>query len=210
MDLYYSPDGRTMTVNITEAGLNEINGDTENTNGSLYAGYSNYTIRITYTATLNSEAVSVGGDKGNENTVVLTWKRTSNEYYDTLIDDCHVHTFGMNLEKQFSDLDAQEAQKQDLFKEVKFKLYNETDKAWLTAELHQEEGIYYVTGYADSEKTASVLSPVTVAGKPGQLVIKGLEEDDYLITEVETADGYTLLKDNIKLSIQAKENPAHP
>ena len=41
-------------------------------------------------------------------------------------------------------------------------------------------------------------------------MIKGLEDDDYLITEVETADGYTLLKDHIKLSIQAKENPAHP
>ena len=205
----YSEDGKSMTVDITEAGLAEINGDTTNTNGSLYAGYSNYTIRVSYTAVLTEDALTAAGDQGNDNKVVLTWKRTSNEYYDTLIDDCHVHTFGLNLEKQFSDMDAQGAEKLDLFKDVKFKLYNETDKKWLTVQFNEANGIYYVSGYADSEKEASILSPVTVSGKPGQLVIKGLEDDDYLLTEIETADGYTLLKDDIKVSIQVSENPAH-
>lgn len=42
----YSSDDRHMTIDVTEAGLAEINGDTENVNGSLYAGYSNYTASL--------------------------------------------------------------------------------------------------------------------------------------------------------------------
>lgn len=86
----YSSDDRHMTVDISKAGLDEINGRTENVNGSVYMGYSNYTVRVTYKATINSDASFVYGDNGNDNKVVLTWKRTSSEYYDTLIDDAHV------------------------------------------------------------------------------------------------------------------------
>lgn len=82
----YSDDNRHMTIDVTAAGLAEMNGDTANTNGKLYAGYSNYTMRITYSATINSDTTFVYGQNGNDNKVVLTWKRTSSEYYDTLID----------------------------------------------------------------------------------------------------------------------------
>ena len=205
----YSEDGRHMTVDITEAGLNEINGDTSNVNGKLYCGYSNYTARVTYTATLNSSAVSIIGDSANQNKVVLTWKRTSSDYYDTLIDDCHVYTYGLVLEKQFSDMNAESANTAKLFEDVKFKIFNNTDKTWVTAD-RSEEGIYYVTGHVASESEASVFNPVTVNGKHGQLVVKGLEDDEYIITEIETADHYTLLKDNIKMVITAEDDPAHP
>lgn len=56
--------------------------------GNLW--YSNYTARVTYSAVINSDKSFAFGEKGNENTVILTWKRTSGDYYDTLIDDCHV------------------------------------------------------------------------------------------------------------------------
>ena len=86
----YSEDGQSMTIDVTAAGLAEINGDSENINGSLYVGYSNYTARVTYSAEINSDTSFVYGEEGNCNKVVLTWKRTSGDYYDTLIDDCHV------------------------------------------------------------------------------------------------------------------------
>lgn len=44
-----------------------------NANGAVYAVYSNYTLRITYTAEVNSDDSFVYGDNGNENEVVLTW-----------------------------------------------------------------------------------------------------------------------------------------
>lgn len=70
----YSEDGRHMTVDITKAGLEEINGATTNKNGKLYTGYSNYTARVTYSAVINADKTFVYGEKGNENTVILTWK----------------------------------------------------------------------------------------------------------------------------------------
>ena len=206
----YTEDGRHMTIDIAEEGLNEINAVTENVNGHLYVGYSNYTLRITYTAILNADATTTIGDSGNDNQVVLTWKRSSTDYYDTLIDDCHVFTYGINLAKQFSDTEDAQAQEQGMFEHVKFKLYNDIDKAWITASLNKEEGIYYVTGYASEESQATVFVPVTYKEMPGQIVIKGLEDDQYTLTEIETADHYTLLKDNIRLTITAEDDPAHP
>lgn len=202
----YSSDDRHMTISITEAGLAEINGDTENINGKLYAGYSNYTARVTYTATLHSDASVTYGENGNENKVVLTWKRTSSDYYDTLIDDCHVYTFGIDITKLFSDLDSESATEMDLFKHVKFKVYNATDGYWLTASRDEETGIYYVTGHVTEETDAAIFYPVTVGEDFGQVFIKGMEDDEYIITEVETANGYTLLKDAIHVVITASDD----
>ncbi len=112
----YSSDDRHMTVDVTPAGLAEINGSTENVNGKLYAGYSNYTARLTYTATINSDNSFVYGDDGNCNEIVLTWRRTSSDYFDTLIDDCHTYSFGIDLTKLFSNVDSETAADTEMFK----------------------------------------------------------------------------------------------
>ncbi len=206
----YSSDDRHMTVDVTAAGLAEINGDTENVNGQLYAGYSNYTIRVTYTATIDSDASVVFGDNGNDNQVVLTWKRTSTEYYDTLIDDCHVFTFGIDLTKLFSDVDSETAEDQGMFDHVKFKIWNETDGYWVTATRNDEEGVYYVTGHVTDETDATIFHPVTMGEALGQIMVKGCEDDEYIITEVETANGYTLLKDDIHVVISTQIDNSRP
>lgn len=206
----YSSDDRHMTVDMTAAGLAEINGDTENVNGQLYAGYSNYTIRVTYTATIDSDASVVFGDNGNDNQVVLTWKRTSTEYYDTLIDDCHVFTFGIDLTKLFSDVDSETAEEQGMFDHVKFKIWNETDGYWVTATRNDEEGVYYVTGHVTDETDATIFHPVTMGEALGQIMVKGCEDDEYIITEVETANGYTLLKDDIHVVISTQIDDSRP
>ncbi len=76
----YSSDDRHMTIDITQSGLDEINADTQNANGKLFQGYSNYTARVTYTATVNSDATVVYGEDGNCNEGGLTWKCTFSEY----------------------------------------------------------------------------------------------------------------------------------
>ena len=199
----YSSDDRHMTIDVTKAGLDEINGGTENVNGKLYEGYSNYTARVTYTATINSNASFVFGEEGNCNEVVLTWRRTSGEYYDTLIDDAHVYSFGMDLTKLFSDVDSETAEDTDMFKHVKFKVWNETDGYWITATRNDAEGVYYVTGHVTEEADATIFYPVTSDGQFGKVIIKGMEDDEYIVTEVETANGYTLLKDDITVNITA-------
>lgn len=201
----YSSDDRHMTIDITEAGLTKINGGT-NANGKLFASYSNYTARVTYTATVNSDASFVYGDNGNCNEVILTWKRTSSSYYDTLIDDCHVYSFGIDITKLFSNVDSETAEETGMFKHVKFKIWNETDGYWVTAKQDERTGVYYVTGHVTEEADATVFYPVNCDGKYGQIMVKGCEDDTYIITEIETANGYTLLRDDIHVTITATED----
>lgn len=187
----------TMTIEMTATGLNEINNSDAvyDLAASLYRGYSDCTMRITYKATVNSSADTVYGDNGNPNDVVLTWKRTNTEYFDTLEDDCHFYVYGFDLLKQFSDGKGD-------FANVQFKLYNNTDQYWVTAELNETEGIYYVKDQAADEADATTFIPVST----GKIIVRGLEDDEYIITEIATDDGYTLLKDAITVVITSAEN----
>lgn len=199
----------TMTIAMTDAGLAEINTantDAGNENGSLYAGYSNYTLRVTYAAIVNSDESLVYGDAGNCNEVVLTWSRTSAGYMDTLIDDAHVYSYGIDLTKEFSD----GRDDQSLFDHVKFVVRNKTDDYYVVAELNEVEGVYYVTGYTADEAEATAFHPVDRNGEKGQILIQGLEDDEYILTEVETADGYLLLKNSISVIITVSDDESRP
>lgn len=94
-----------MTIEMDKSGLWEINTSKEvyAENSMVNSGYSDCTLRITYAVTMNSDESVVYGDSGNPNDVVLTWKRTSQDYYDTLVDDAHLYTYGLELTKLFSD-----------------------------------------------------------------------------------------------------------
>ena len=189
-----------MTVEMTAAGLAEINTSkavyTEA--GMVNSGYSDCTLRITYAATVNSDASVVYGDAGNPNEVVLTWKRTSSDFYDTLVDDAHVYTYGLELTKLFSDGKGD-------FSKVEFILHNDTDDYFVKAELNEAEGIYYVVDHVEAEADATHFIPMSADPNKGKIVVKGLEDDTYTITEVRTDNGYTLLKDDIEVVISQTE-----
>lgn len=189
-----------MTIEMTERGLAEIN-----TSKAVYAdatmvnsGFSDCTVRITYTAKMDSDNSVIFGDNGNDNKVVLTWKRTSENYFDTLVDDCHVFTYGIDLTKMFSDGKGN-------FQNVQFMVKNDTDNYFVRAELNEEEGIYYVVDHTNMADEATLFTPVESGGKPGKIIIKGLEDDTYTITEIRTDNGYVLLKDDIEIVISQVE-----
>ena len=198
---YSSESGSSMTISMTADGLAEINAATTvyDPATSLLRGYSNLTMRITYACTVNSDASVVYGDSGNPNDVTLTWKRTNTEYYDTLTDDCHVYTYGIDLTKEFSDNNGS-------FDNVKFLLKNSTDNYYVQAELNKTEGIYYVTGHTNKEANATKFSPMSGETNRGKVLVKGLEDDSYVITEVATDSGYTLLKENITVDIVSSDS----
>lgn len=189
---YSSESGSSMTISMTEAGLTEMNTATTvyDPETSLLRGYSNCTLRITYSCTLGSDAATVYGDSGNPNDVTLTWQRSNIDYYDTLTDDCHVYAYGMDLSKAFSDNNGS-------FDQVKFLLKNSTDVCYVQAELNKSEGIYYVTGHTESEADATLFIP----SASGSVIVKGLEDDSYIITETATDDGYVLLNEDITVEI---------
>ena len=189
----YDDTANTMTIRMTDTGLAEINEATTVYTDSVKRGYSDCTMRITYAATLTSDAQM--GNKDNPNEVELTWKRTNTTYYDTLKDCCHVYTYGIDVLKQFSDNGGN-------LRNVKFRLHNDTDDVFVIADL--KDGVYYAKGFAAKKADATTFVP----NVQGHVVVKGLEDDTYSLTETATDKGYILLKEAVKIVIITKENGA--
>ena len=187
----YDDTANTMTIRMTESGLSEINEAATVYTDSVKRGYSDCTMRITYAATLTADAKM--GDIDNPNEVVLTWKRTNTTYFDTLKDCCHVYTYGIDVLKQFSDNGGN-------VRNVKFRLHNDTDDVYVVADL--TDGVYYAKGFAAKKSDATTFIP----NAQGHIVVKGLEDDAYSLTEIATDKGYVLLKDAVKIIIKANEN----
>ena len=185
-----------MSIAMTDEGLNEINTSTAvyTDAGMVNSGYSDCTMRITYACTLHTDNSVVYGDAGNPNDVVLVWKRSNTEYYDTLVDDCHVFVYGIDLTKKFSD------GKGDLSK-VEMTVQNDTDGYFVLAELNEDEGVYYVYGRTNAEDEATHFVPTA----DGSILIKGIEDDKYILTEVKTDNAYNLLKNQIEAVITRAE-----
>lgn len=187
----YDDAVNTMTIRMTDTGLSEINEATSVYIDSVKRGYSDCTMRITYAATLTSDAKM--GDTDNPNEVELTWKRTNTTYFDTLKDCCHVYTYGIDVLKQFSDNGGN-------VRNVKFRLHNDTDDCYIIADL--KDGIYYAKGITSKKSDATTFIP----NSSGHIVVKGLEDDAYSLTEITTDKGYVLLKDAVKIVIKTAEN----
>ena len=187
----YDDAANTMTIRMTESGLSEINEVTSVYIDSVKRGYSDCTMRITYAATLTADAKM--GDTDNPNEVVLTWKRTNTTYFDTLKDCCHVYTYGIDVLKQFSDNGGN-------LRNVKFRLHNDTDDVFVIADL--KDGVYYAKGFAAKKSDATTFIP----NSSGHIMVKGLEDDTYSLTEIATDKGYVLLKEAVKIVIKTSEN----
>ena len=173
-----SGDDSTMKIEMTKAGLSELN-----------KKYSDKYIVAYYTAKVNTDDSVVLGDKGNPNDVSLTWKRTSTNYYDILKDKCIVYSYGYDLTKKFSD------SKGDPTK-VKFVVQNKTDNYYLVARADRA-GVYQVTGKSATEADATQFSPAS----DGKLVINGIEADEHGFTETHSDAGYSLLKKEVIVKI---------
>ena len=187
----YDAAANTMTVRMTDTGLAESNGAATVYTDSVKRGYSDCTMRLTYAATLTADAKM--GDTDNPNEVVLTWKRTNTTYFDTLKDCCHVYTYGIDVLKQFSDNGGN-------VRNVKFRLHNDTDDVFVIADL--KDGVYYAKGFAAKKSDATTFVP----NSSGHIVVKGLEDDTYSLTETATDKGYVLLKDAVKIVIKTAES----
>lgn len=186
-----SAEYNQLTISPTLGGLNEINPE-----------LSDCYLVVAYTATVNSDATPILGDHGNTNNVELTWKRTSMDHIDTLEDRARVYTYALDLTKQFTESD----QEFD-FTKVQFVLKNKTDGHYITAK-QASAGRYYVTdatkGATEGEGT------VFVPDTNGKLIIEGLEANTYVLTEIHTSDGYSLLKEPITFDIQQTEDTFIP
>ena len=104
-----------------------------------------------------------------------------------------MYTYCIDFLKQFSDGKGN-------IQNVKFLLHNDTDDVYVVADL--KDGVYYAKGYTSKKADATTFIP----NAQGHIVVKGLEDDVYSLTEIATDKGYVLLQDAIELVIKTAEN----
>lgn len=149
---------------------------------------------VSYSATINDKAVL--GDTGNPNKVILKWNRTPASDFEQGESTTTVYTFGLDLTKEFAGTNGD-------FSDVQFTLWNNTDGYYVVAD--GKDGVYTVTGKTTDKDKATKFVP----SAEGKITINGIEADEYILTEVKTSEGYSLLKDPITINITKNgSNPA--
>ncbi len=172
-------------------------------------------IIVEYSATLTEAAVI--GKPGNTNTVKLEYSNNPNTSDDpskdtgeTPGDTVYVFTYELDGTK----VDGQTPDK--TLKDAQFVLYRGKDGADPTYADGIPTNVEYalvaggkLTGWTDDRGTAigteEVKGPGIVAsGENGLFVISGLDAGTYYLEEVKAPAGYNLLKDPVKLTIDAE------
>lgn len=216
----------TLQVSMTKEGLERING-LDTAVSPTHARMSEKYMVVYYSTVVNSSDNAILGDKGMTNDVVLTWRRTNMDDEDRLEDRARIFTYGLNLTKYFqkdghtgtgAGKDAV-VSGEDMSK-VTFVLQNKTDGHYITATSKPSSGVYYVTdskkGTAEPDVNGGSPAEGTIVGQDfhpapdGKLIIYGLEADDYVLTELQTADGFNLLKEPINISIKCTQDEFIP
>ena len=144
--------------------------------------YKGKSVKVTYTATVNKDAV-VGTD-GNTNTVTLDYNRTpgSDTTSATGTTPPKVYTYGLKLTKK----DGKD--NNTVLAGAEFKIYKVVNdkETQITGLDGMTNGIY-------------------TTGSDGKITIKGLNAGTYRLEEVKAPTGYTLLKDKIEFTITGAE-----
>lgn len=174
----YANEDKNATIALTEAGLAAIN-----------PAYSEYYMVVSYSCVINNDAVL--GDASNPNDVTLSYSRTNTADIETVTDTAKVFSYGIDLTKTFS---GQEGNAEN----VQFVLQNQTNGHYITA-VAASAGVYNVTdnNKSSDEANATKFSP----NADGSLIINGLEADTYVLTEIHTDAGFSLLKEPMTIVI---------
>ncbi len=183
----YSDGDKAATIALTEAGLVEINPQ-----------YSEKYLVVSYSCVINDSAVL--GDESNPNDVTLSYSRTNTADVETVSDSAKVYSYGINLEKTFNG-------KEGNAQNVQFVLRNQTNGHYITAAT-ASDGVYNVTdnNKSSDEANATKFSP----NADGILVINGLEADTYVLTEIQTDTGFSLLKEPMTIVINQTQDEIIP
>ena len=159
---------------------------------------ANDSIVISYTATVNNQAV-IGGD-GNDNESKLTYGE--NGQFTTAPGQTKTYTWKFGVFK-YELKDGNETARPD----AKFVLYKNEEGKKLYAQADENDKI---TGWTDDEtKATGFISPAD-----GKFTISGLDSDTYYLEEIEAPAGYNVLKEPVVVTINnegkvnvSEENP---
>lgn len=167
---------------------------------SAMGAYKGKTLTITYTAVLNSSAVTK--TEGNPNTVKLDYsknvKKNGDESPDigkdkkTVKDEAVVYTFKIHIDKIADNADKTplEGVEFDLYKQVKHGTAGTITDAEAKA-----------LGLDETEGWVKVNDATLKTNSKGVLEVEGLENGTYKLVETKAKDGYNLLKAPVDVTL---------
>lgn len=189
-DYHVSTAGQTLTINFGVAGSGLLEGKYDAT--SLFTGKAGQAITVTYTATLNENAV-VATDELNTVKVVYSNNPDTNGTGESGESKTHQYTFGFDLNKTDGTNGLAGA---------KFQLKKGDDVIKLIAVAGQENT--YRPAKADEMNSGAITEVTTPEG--GVIHFTGLAEGTYQLVETAAPEGYNKVADPIEVKIEASYN----
>lgn len=186
-DYHVSTDGQTITINFGVAGSGLLDGKYDAT--SLFTGKAGQAITVTYTATLNENAV-VATDELNTVKVVYSNNPGTNGTGESGESKTHQYTFGFDLNKTDGTNGLAGA---------KFQLKKGDDVIKLIAVAGQKNTYRPAKAH---EMNSGAITEVTTP-ESGVIHFTGLAEGTYKLVETEAPQGYNKVTDPIEVKIEA-------
>lgn len=161
-------------------------------------------IEIYYTATLLENANIGKTAEKNKNIATISWKQEGNGNRNGGTSEVVTYTYGLNLVKKETNSDI-------YLEGAEFQL---KDKNGNVIELvkSKTDNVYYVKNdYTLSAKCTDVEDKETsyssvITPADGQLLIKGLKEGEYTLTELEAPDGYNQLSAPVSVALNSEKS----
>ena len=198
------------TINKVEAGHEENNTYTLTQDGQKItitmnnflasnANKAGKEIKVTYTATLNKDAVTGFNPNTNKATVEYSNKPGTDDKGESEPSKVDVHTFNFTIFKYY----LKDAAKTGLAN-AEFELYKANDKvAGDKVNIKKVTDGEYRVATSEEAAAGGFKSDVIVSGNNGKVLVKGLDAGTYYLRETKAPEGYNKLLSDIKVEIKA-------
>ena len=160
-------------------------------------------IKVTYTATLNKDAVTGFDPNTNKATVEYSNKPGTNEKGESEPSIVDVHTFNFTIFKYYLKDETKTA-----LANAEFELYkantagNAADTDAKINIVDEGKGVYR-QATADEAKVTGFTSAKIVSDDDGKVLVKGLDAGTYYLRETKAPEGYNKLLSDITVEIKA-------
>ena len=165
-------------------------------------------IKVTYTATLNKDAVTGFNPNTNKATVEYSNKPGTDNKGESEPSIVDVHTFNFTIFKYYLKNQNNKDDKTGLAN-AEFELYKANDEVvGGKVNIKKVEDGEYRVATSEEATAGGFKSDVIVSGNNGKVLVKGLDAGTYYLRETKAPEGYNKLLSDIKVEIKANYDSA--